>query len=101
MKKMSLLLILAAAAMLILAGCDPEAKVIPVTGISLNFDSRELVAGETFQLIATVEPADATEKDVVFSSNNRAVATVDAAGLITAVSPGEATITVSAVSGGA
>ena len=84
-----------------LAGCNKGPSTVEVTGITLNRDSAELVAGETFQLVATVEPENATEKEIIFSSNNRSVATVDAAGLVSALSPGEATITVSSVSGGA
>lgn len=49
--------------------------------------------GETFQLVATVTPADA-DVVITWSSSNEAVATVDENGLVTAVGVGEADIIV-------
>ncbi len=54
----------------------------------------------TGQLTATVTPSDATNKAVVWSSSNQAVATVDAAGKVTARGVGTATITCETVDGG-
>lgn len=67
------------------------AAVVPVTGISLDITDKELLVGETQQLTATVEPADATDKTVSWSTSSAAVATV-AEGLVTAVGKGTATI---------
>ncbi len=50
----------------------------------------------TLQLTATVEPDNATNSDVTWSSNNTGVATVDKNGLVTAVGGGTATITATA-----
>jgi uncharacterized protein YjdB len=66
----------------------------PVTGVSLNQSSLTLDEGQSAQLIETVSPSDATDKSVSWSSSNTAVATVDAAGLVSAVAEGSATITV-------
>ena len=52
-----------------------------------------LEEGATLQLTATVAPEDATNKDVVWTSSDDAIATVDETGLVTAVAPGTATIT--------
>ena len=49
--------------------------------------------GKTLQLTATVLPELATNKNVSWSSDNAAVATVDENGLVTAVSKGSAEIT--------
>ena len=68
---------------------------VSVSSISLNSTSESLLVGETFQLIATVLPEDATDKTVTWSTSNEGVAMVDN-GLIVAVSAGEATITASA-----
>ena len=73
---------------------------IPVTGVSLNKTELTLPAGSTETLIATITPADATNKNVTWSSSNTAVATVGNDGKVTAVSAGTATITVTTEDGG-
>ena len=50
----------------------------------------------TLQLTATVEPSNATNKAVTWSSSDETVATVDKNGLVTAVGGGTATITATA-----
>ena len=68
---------------------------VPVTGITLNHKKITIeVLKNTEQLEATVEPANATNKDVVFSSSNTNVAVVSNTGLVTAINNGTATITV-------
>ena len=67
---------------------------IPVTGVSLNTGTLNLTEGGTGTLTATVEPDNATNKNVTWNSDNTSVATVDASGKVTAVSAGTATITV-------
>lgn len=71
------------------------AKPVPVSGISLNETTLELVEGDTFTLSATVAPDDATDKTVSWKSSDEGVATV-ADGLVKAVSTGSATITATA-----
>ena len=51
-------------------------------------------AGESVQLTAVVNPDNAMDKAVTWSSSNTAVATVDANGKVTAVGNGTAVITV-------
>ena len=51
-------------------------------------------------LVATILPENATNKKVTWKSSNAAVATVDAAGKVTGVKAGEATITVTTDDGG-
>ena len=63
------------------------------TSIELNETSAELTEGETLQLTATVLPEEATDKTVTWTSCDEAVATVDSTGLVTAIAPGETTIT--------
>lgn len=72
---------------------------IKVTGITLNLTNVPLKKGETQQLIATVSPSNATNKNVKWTSNKTAVATVSTNGLITAKSLGNATITCKATDG--
>jgi uncharacterized protein YjdB len=72
--------------------CDVTVTVA-VTGISLNKTSLALTVAANQTLTATVNPADATNKTVTWTTNNSSVATVDAGGKVTAVGAGSATIT--------
>ncbi len=71
-------------------------NTIPVTGVTLDKTSLALVVGDTATLTATVQPQDATDKTVTWSSSDDKIATVDAKGKVTAVGPGTATITATA-----
>lgn len=70
-----------------------SAKVYPVTEVTLNKTSYEMTEGDEFTLTATVNPENATNKNVSWSSSNTSVATVDN-GKVTALTTGTATITV-------
>ena len=72
---------------------------VAVTGVSLNKTSTSIQVGASEQLTATVEPNNATNKAVTWSSNTTSVATVDNNGNVTAVSEGTATITVTTQDG--
>lgn len=63
----------------------------PIDSITLP-ETLDLEVDATSQLTATVTPADATYKDVTWSSDNEEVATVDASGNVTAVAPGSTVI---------
>jgi uncharacterized protein YjdB len=76
-----------------------NATNVSVTSVSLSPGSVSLAIGGTQQLTPTILPANATNKTVNYSSSNSAVATVNAAGLVTAIANGTATITVTTVSG--
>jgi hypothetical protein len=74
--------------------------VAVVTGVTLNHATMTLTAGgATGTLVATVAPANATNKRVTWSSSAPAVATV-ANGVVTPVTAGTTTITVETVDGG-
>lgn len=66
---------------------------VDVTGITLNQEEATLEATKELQLTATVTPDDATNKNVIWSSSNDAIATVDENGLVKAIAAGTATIT--------
>jgi uncharacterized protein YjdB len=66
---------------------------IPVTSITLNKTSMLLKLPASETLTATVAPANATDKTVSWSTSNNAVATVNAGGMVTAVTAGTAEIT--------
>ena len=72
-----------------------------VESIAISQTSISLVVGETEQLGIKIYPQSVTNADVYFSSADSSIATVDSNGLITAVSAGNTTITVTAREGGA
>lgn len=74
-------------------------KPVPVESVTLDQTSAELNVGGTLQLNATVSPKDATHPDLDWSSSDESVATVDGAGIVTAVADGTATITVKSTDG--
>lgn len=74
-----------------------EAPIVEVTEITLSETEKALTEGETLTLTATVNPADATNPAIEWSSSDVAVATVDENGVVTAVSEGEATVTATSV----
>ena len=71
----------------------------PVTGVSLNKNTLSLEVGRSETLNATVNPTDATNKNVTWTSNNTSVAAVSSSGVVSAITAGNATITVTTVDG--
>jgi len=68
---------------------------VPVTEVSISPVTASINVGFTQQLTAALSPANATNKNITWSSSNTNVATVDAlTGLVTAVAGGSAIITV-------
>lgn len=65
---------------------------IAVTGISLNKAVLTLAIGESETLVAIIAPDDATDKTVIWESNNPSIVTVDAEGNVTALAEGTVTI---------
>lgn len=75
-----------------------EKKVVPVSGITIDKESLKMKVGETYHLTAKVSPEDATDKSVVWKSEDESIATVDQEGLVTAVKGGSKTM-ITATSG--
>ncbi len=65
---------------------------IAVAGIELTPATYELAISEQLKMTVTVLPADATNQNVTWQSANDAVATVDADGVVTALTVGETSI---------
>ena len=76
-----------------------NAKVYPVTGVTLDKTSATLTQGDKLTLTATVNPDNATNKNVTWSSSDNAVASVSD-GKVTALKAGKAIITVKTEDGG-
>ena len=72
---------------------------IAVLNITLDETEKTIEAGGTVSIVATLNPTDATEKEIIWSTDNSAVATVNESGLITAISEGTAKITATATNG--
>ena len=73
--------------------------IIPVTGITLNTTSLSMGKGQSSTLVATVSPADATDKSVSWTSSDTKVVTVTN-GTVTSVGGGMAEITAKTNDGG-
>jgi uncharacterized protein YjdB len=79
--------------------CEVTVSTVAVTGVSLDKTSVTLEIGRETELIATVLPENATNKNVSWSSSNDAVATVEN-GIVEGIAEGTAVITVTTEDGG-
>lgn len=70
------------------------AASVAVTGVTLDKTSVTLAPKDSITLKATVQPDNATNQDLTWSSNREDVATVSSKGVVTAVAEGTTTITV-------
>ena len=77
-----------------------QQSTISVTSVSISRTSLTLDIGASYTLSCTVLPSDATNKSCTWKSSNTSVATVSNSGVVTAVSAGTATITVTTSDGG-
>ena len=102
-------MLMALAAVVIASGCKQTVNTetvntgtttVAVTGIALDKSVLPLKVGESKKLVATVMPANATNKQVTWASNNPAVAAVSQDGTVIAKKEGTAQITVKTVNGG-
>lgn len=85
----------ATCAVIVTAAADP----VHVTSVSLDKTELTLKVGESNTLKATVNPADADDPSVTWSSNKSSIASVDANGKVTGVAEGTAVITVTTKDG--
>ena len=77
------------------ATCSITVMATPVTSVTLNKTSTSLKVGETLTLTAKVNPSNATDKTVNWSTSDASVVTVSD-GVVTAIKLGSATITAKA-----
>ncbi|WP_020534342.1 polysaccharide lyase family 7 protein [Lewinella cohaerens] len=73
---------------------------IDVTGVDMAELTGPIAVGANLQLETLVSPGDATNQNLIFESDDTSVATVTESGLLSAISEGEVTITVTTVAGG-
>ena len=76
-----------------------EPIIISVESIKLDKQALEMEINQEESLIATINPTNATNKNVVWISSDESIVEVNVNGKITAISPGIATITVTTEDG--
>ena len=74
-------------------------STVDVSYITLNKTSANIYKGKTVQLSATINPSNASNKSITWSTSNKNVATVDKNGLVKGVGYGSATITATSHNG--
>ncbi len=78
---------------------ESDTESVKVTGISFDKSSLSLTVGNTYTLMPTVSPSDATDKSLTWYSSDPSVATVSSSGEVSAVNAGTAIITAMANDG--
>lgn len=81
------------------AQCEVNVEVISVNGVTLNKTSLAIDVNESEALISTIEPTNATNKNISWKSGNNNIATVDSKGRVFGVNVGNTTITVTTEDG--
>ena len=76
-----------------------QGAVIPVSSITIP-ETLTLIIGASGTLSATILPANATYKNLTWTSSDESISMVDANGKVTSVAPGTATITAYSADGG-
>jgi len=93
MKRFTYLL---AAIAFVVSACTPDdPEKIMLQSLSVSPDTVGIAVGETAQLTVTATPENAEDFTLEWTSSDPAIATVDSEGLVTGVSEGEVTVTVS------
>ena len=79
---------LAGALALLLAGCGTSApdQTEALTSIAAYPETMHLTVGSHEGIQVVLSPSDASEQELVWASSNKAVATVDEAGMVSALS---------------
>ena len=67
---------------------------ISVSYVTVSPKSADLAINTTLQLSAVIKPTNAISQDVIWSTSDNLVATVDSTGQVTGISAGTAIITV-------
>ncbi len=73
--------------------------LVAVSAIEISQSTLELFVGNSERLTALVLPSNASNKEVTWSCNDTSIATIDEEGNVTAVTPGEAIVTITTTNG--
>ena len=100
MRILKSLFALAGAAVLLLAGCTTKEQEIAVTGVSLTPSTLSIKVGETQTLTAEVQPSNATDKKVSWSTDDPEMNVIVLNDTkVKGIAPGNATVTVTTSDG--
>ena len=69
-----------------------EAATVKARSIRLNYSAYALKKGKTVTLKASVSPANTTQKTIVWTTNNKSIATVNSKGVVKGIKNGVACI---------
>lgn len=83
------------AAYSVYAECRLTVETVPLSSISLKESNLTMTVGSTYTVVPTLSPANASDSTLTWQAGNAGIARVDNKGVITAVKPGQTTITVS------
>jgi uncharacterized protein YjdB len=72
---------------------------VAVTKVTLSASATTIAAGQTAQVYADIQPTNATNKSLTYTSSDETVATITNTGIVTALKDGETTITATAANG--
>lgn len=75
-------------------------QYVPLTGITIDPSTLELIMGNSYTLSASIEPSNASFQEVMWNTSDAAVAIVSQFGVVIPMGVGTATITGTAVDGG-
>jgi len=81
------------------ATCDVTVSFVPIASIELNETNLTLDLSDTYQLVATILPSNASNKTLSWKSSNTSIARVSSNGLVTPLKPGTVTITATTTDG--
>lgn len=79
---------------------DGGPEIIHVSGVTISPNEASVVIGKTIQLAKVISPSNATDKSVIWSSDNESIASVSDKGLVLGVGVGNATIIATTTDGG-
>lgn len=77
----------------------PAPQEVAVTKVTLTASATTISAGQTAQVFAAIQPTNATNQNLTYTSSNPDVAAITNTGIVTALKDGETTITATAVNG--
>lgn len=72
------------------SNCNSATDIVPVQGVKVTPQSIQIAVGDTETVLATIAPANATDRALTWESSDTTIATVNGNGRIAAKAPGAA-----------